>query len=60
MGATLHHSLADNYIGFGGPEGTIALAEAFAKMPSLTLVEWALTFLNHLGSITPCIAISQS
>ena len=35
-GATLHHSLGNNSIGKGGPEGAIALAEAFAKMPSLT------------------------
>ena len=39
MGATLHHSLADNGISYGGPEGAIALAEAFAKMPSLTSVK---------------------
>ena len=38
-GATLHHSLGYNYIGEGGPEGAIALAEAFAKMPNLTSVE---------------------
>ena len=36
MRATPHHSLEYNSIGKGGPEGAIALAEAFAKMPSLT------------------------
>ena len=38
-GATLHHRLGDNKIGEGGPEGAIALAEAFAKMPNLTSVK---------------------
>ena len=36
MRATLQRSFEYNSIGKGGPEGAIALAEAFAKMPSLT------------------------
>ena len=39
MGAAPRHSLYGNDIGRGGPEGAIALAEAFAKMPNLTSAE---------------------
>ena len=42
--APSYHSLARNEIGRNGPEGAIALAEAFANMPNLTAVECVLSF----------------